>query len=97
MPKTKTRTLKTKPLYSADAVRTYLHEIGRVPLLTHEEEIVLGKQVQAYMALLETQESLMESLDREPTDAEWAEAANLSEDELKRIAASGRASQAQND
>jgi RNA polymerase nonessential primary-like sigma factor len=74
MAKTKTRTLKTKPLYSADAVRTYLHEIGRVPLLTHEEEIVFGKQVQAYMALLETKDTLVESLDREPTGAEWADA-----------------------
>lgn len=83
MPKTKTRTSKTKPLYSADAVRTYLHEIGRVPLLTHEEEIVFGKQVQAYMALLETKESLMESLDREPTRAEWAEAASITEKDLE--------------
>jgi RNA polymerase nonessential primary-like sigma factor len=83
MPKTKTRTTKTKPLYSADAVRTYLHEIGRVPLLTHEEEIVFGKQVQAYMALLETKDTLVESLNREPTIAEWAEAAALPEAELK--------------
>jgi RNA polymerase nonessential primary-like sigma factor len=84
MPKTKTRTLKNKPLYSADAVRTYLHEIGRVPLLTHEEEIVFGKQVMAYMALLEIQESLSKTLDREPTMTEWAEAANIDEDDLKR-------------
>jgi RNA polymerase nonessential primary-like sigma factor len=89
MPKTKTRTLKTKPLYSADAVRTYLHEIGRVPLLTHEEEIIFGKQVQAYMALLEIQEGLIESLGHEPTQAEWAEAANVSEEELKRTLRQG--------
>jgi len=74
--------LKSKPLYSADAVRTYLHEIGRVPLLTHEEEIIFGKQVQAYMALLELQEQLQERLEREPSDSEWAEAANLSEEKL---------------
>ena len=37
---------------SVDMVRTYLREIGRVPLLTHEEEIVYGKQVQELMKLL---------------------------------------------
>jgi RNA polymerase nonessential primary-like sigma factor len=83
MAKTKTRTLKSKPLYSADAVRTYLHEIGRVPLLTHEEEIIFGKQVQAYMALLEQKTSLTASLERDPTAPEWAEAAGLEEDKLK--------------
>ena len=82
MAKTKTRTLKSKPLYSADAVRTYLHEIGRVPLLTHEEEIIFGKQVQAYMALLEKKEALTESLGHEPSGAELAEAAGLDGEKL---------------
>ncbi|MBM5798921.1 MAG: hypothetical protein FJ060_12315, partial [Cyanobacteria bacterium K_Offshore_0m_m2_072] len=26
-------------------VRSYLRDIGRVPLLTHEQEITLGRQV----------------------------------------------------
>ncbi|MGF1516323.1 MAG: RNA polymerase sigma factor, RpoD/SigA family [Nodosilinea sp.] len=82
MAKTKTRTLKSKPLYSADAVRTYLHEIGRVPLLTHEEEIIFGKQVQAYMALLEKKDALTESLGHEPSDAELAEAAGFDAEKL---------------
>jgi RNA polymerase nonessential primary-like sigma factor len=69
----------TKPLFTADMVRTYLHEIGRVPLLTHEQEIIYGKQVQQMMVLLETKQALAGKLDREPTAAEWAEAANLSE------------------
>jgi RNA polymerase nonessential primary-like sigma factor len=86
MPKVNARKTKTKaPSFSADAVRTYLHEIGRVPLLTHEEEIVLGKQVQQMMSLLETKEALAAALDREPTDAEWAEAAEISEADLKRL------------
>ena len=29
-----------------DLVRSYLRDIGRVPLLTHEQEITLGRQVQ---------------------------------------------------
>ena len=36
---------------ATDLVRTYLREIGRVPLLTHEEEIFYGKQVQRSTAL----------------------------------------------
>ncbi len=54
----KTSKRKAKPLYTTDAVRAYLHEIGRVPLLTHEDEIVLGKQVQQLMALLEIKDTL---------------------------------------
>ncbi|MDA0266810.1 MAG: RNA polymerase sigma factor, RpoD/SigA family [Cyanobacteria bacterium] len=77
MPTTKTRKSKAKPLFTADAVRTYLHEIGRVPLLTHEQEIVLGKQVQQMMRLLEIQASLSAPLERPPTKEEWAEAAEL--------------------
>jgi RNA polymerase nonessential primary-like sigma factor len=82
MPKAKTRISKGQPLYTADAVRTYLHEIGRVPLLTHEQEIILGKQVMHMMALLELQEQLAAKLDRAPLEAEWAEAANLTVEEL---------------
>lgn len=82
MAKTKLSTPKDKPMASVDAVRTYLHEIGRVPLLTHEQEIVLGKQVQRLMALLEVKETLTDELDREPTDAEWAQAANTTEQDL---------------
>ena len=53
---------KAKPLYTTDAVRAYLHEIGRVPLLSHEDEIVLGKQVQQLMALLDVKASLLADL-----------------------------------
>jgi RNA polymerase nonessential primary-like sigma factor len=63
-------------------VRTYLHEIGRVPLLTHEQEIIYGKQVQQMMTLYETKETLAETLGDEPTSEEWAKKANLSEAEL---------------
>jgi RNA polymerase nonessential primary-like sigma factor len=85
MPKVNARKSKTKaPSFSADAVRTYLHEIGRVPLLTHEEEIVLGKQVQQMMGLLELRDNLESELEREPTAEEWAEAASLEVDELKK-------------
>ena len=71
-----------KAAASTDLVRTYLKEIGRVPLLTHEEEIILGKQVKKLMQLLTVQSELAEALDREPTATEWAAAAKISESEL---------------
>jgi RNA polymerase nonessential primary-like sigma factor len=83
------KTKANSPMYTADMVRTYLHEIGRVPLLTHEQEIVLGKQVQRMMNALGKQETLSESLERQPTDAELAEALDISEDELKDLMHTG--------
>ena len=38
---------------STDLVRSYLRDIGRVPLLSHEQEITLGRQVQELVALEE--------------------------------------------
>lgn len=84
----------TQPMFTADMVRTYLHEIGRVPLLTHEQEIVYGKQVQQLMSLLETKEKLTAKLDREPSQAEWADALKLTETELgKKLREGKRAKQ----
>ncbi|NEO28482.1 MAG: RNA polymerase sigma factor, RpoD/SigA family [Kamptonema sp. SIO4C4] len=68
---------------SADMVRTYLREIGRVPLLSHEQEIVYGKKVQTMMPLLEARETLQEELQREPSCQEWADHVGLSREALK--------------
>ena len=67
---------------STDLVRTYLREIGRVPLLTHEQEILYGKQVQRLTALQDVKEALWEKLGHEPTLSEWAQASSLSLSEL---------------
>lgn len=74
---------------STDLVRTYLREIGRVPLLTHEQEIVYGKQVQRLTALQEIGEKLAERLGYEPALAEWAGETGLSADELQRAVDEG--------
>lgn len=74
---------------SKDLVRTYLREIGRVPLLTHEQEVIYGKQVQQLAAMNEIREKLAAKLNREPTRAEWAAAANISEEELETIIENG--------
>ena len=89
MPKAKINQDKQKANYSADMVRTYLHEIGRVPLLTHEQEIVLGKQVQRMMTLLTKKEKLEKKLDRELSLKEWAEQVQMSEAELNRAVQQG--------
>ena len=74
---------------SSDLVRTYLKEIGRVPLLTHEEEIVLGKQVQRLTTLELKKASLEETTGRELSLEEWAESENITVSELKRIVREG--------
>ncbi len=80
--------MKTAPT-ATDLVRTYLREIGRVPLLTHEEEIRYGKQVQRSTTLQEVRESLASQLGREPTLEEWAEESKLEIAELNEAIALG--------
>lgn len=82
---------KTKTAnYSADMVRAYLHEIGRVPLLTHEQEIVFGKQVQTMMTLLEKKEAEEKKLERQLNLKEWANLVQMSEAELNRVVKLGQ-------
>jgi RNA polymerase nonessential primary-like sigma factor len=74
-----------------DLVRSYLRDIGRVPLLSHEQEITLGRQVQELMALEELREELtMRSGGEEPNEAQLAEAAGLAPAQLKRRLQGGR-------
>ncbi len=81
--------MNTAKTSDKDAVRTYLKEIGRVPLLTHEEEIILGKKVQRLIRLEETKKILAEQLGREPLIAEWAIATGESETDLQRAVKEG--------
>ena len=72
-----------------DPVRAYLREIGRVPLLTHEEEILYAKQVQRLIFLEKIKESLRAKLGSEPSDRQWSEAAEISEEQLRRELGAG--------
>jgi len=74
---------------ATDTVRTYLREIGRVPLLTHEEEILYAKQVQHSIGYEKIKEALAEKLEREPTELEWAEEAGVSIAELRKTLKAG--------
>lgn len=90
MPTVNTTTETTKTKFTADMVRTYLREIGRVPLLTREQEIIYGKQVQQMMSLLEAKEALEKELHREPTSDEWATKVDIAVGELPETVKRGK-------
>ena len=48
----------SQPKISGDSVRAYLRDIGRIPLLEHDEEILLGRKVQRLMELQEMKKEL---------------------------------------
>ncbi|MCY3537753.1 MAG: hypothetical protein OXH24_08810, partial [Cyanobacteria bacterium MAG IRC3_bin_20] len=74
----------------ADLVRSYLRDIGRVPLLSHEQEITLGRQVQDLMHLEALEAQLKQDTGVATTWEEWAQAAELSPAQLQRRLRSGR-------
>jgi RNA polymerase nonessential primary-like sigma factor len=76
---------------SGDLVRSYLRDIGRVPLLSHEQEITLGRQVQELMRLEETELELeMRAGGVKPTLEVLAASLELPVPVLRRKLASGR-------
>ena len=46
------------PKSTGDSVRAYLRDIGRIPLLQHDEEILLGRNVQRLMEIKSMKEEL---------------------------------------
>jgi len=74
-----------------DLVRSYLRDIGRVPLLSHQQEITLGRQVQELMELEALEAELRDQRGGEAVPAEeLAKAAGLSALQLKRKLQAGR-------
>ena len=74
-------TAQTKVI--TDPVRLYLQSIGRIPLLTHEEEIQLGRCVQETAALKKVASDLSAQLNHEPSLEAWAAATELTVNELE--------------
>jgi RNA polymerase primary sigma factor len=66
-----------KKHYTEDSIRLYLQEIGRIRLLRAEEEIELARKIADLLELERIRDQLEEDLDREPQDAEWAEAVEM--------------------
>ena len=64
---------------SGDSVRSYLRDIGRIPLLEHDEEILLGRQVQRLMEI-----KACEDLLGTPTKEELAASLEITQKELRK-------------
>ncbi|MBD2452040.1 RpoD/SigA family RNA polymerase sigma factor [Nostoc sp. FACHB-152] len=79
-----------KYLVDRDNMYSYLQEIGKVALLTHQQEIVLAQQVQQMMHLLNVKKELALQLKREPLLHEWADYLNLTIDTLQQQLNQGR-------
>ena len=74
----------TQPKISGDSVRAYLRDIGRIPLLEHDEEILLGRKVQKLIELEEQKKEL--SLD----DQGLADAKDVPLKQIKRELRDGK-------
>jgi len=79
-----------KTITDVDLVRSYLRDIGRVPLLSHEQEITLGRQVQDLMVLENIESELESDLGEKPEINVFAEKAGISSLQLKKKLKSGR-------
>ena len=89
-PRADLRAVDSAPI-STDLVRSYLRDIGRVPLLSHEQEITLGRQVQDLVALEELEQELaMRSGGSKPDSEQLAQAAGLTPQQLRKRLRSGQ-------
>ncbi len=86
----KNQTSSTKTVSDIDLVRSYLRDIGRVPLLSHEQEITLGRQVQDLMFLENIGSELESDLGEKPDIKAFAERAGISPLQLKKKLKTGR-------
>ena len=75
---------------TGDSVRAYLREIGRVPLLEHEEEILLGRKVQRLMELEEQRKELERVHDRKVDDKDLCALQGLDWKTIRRELREGR-------
>jgi RNA polymerase nonessential primary-like sigma factor len=64
---------------TGDSVRAYLRDIGRIPLLEHDEEILLGRQVQRMMEI-----RACEDLLHNPSKDELANSLEMTTKELRK-------------
>jgi len=75
--KARRRAQTKKKHYTEDSIRLYLQEIGRIRLLRADEEIELARKIADLLELERIREQLLEELDRDPKDSEWATALDM--------------------
>ena len=80
----------SQPKLSGDSVRAYLRDIGRIPLLEHDEEIMLGRKVQRLMELEKIREELKQELQTEIDDRTLCDNTSNDWKELRRELREGR-------
>ena len=73
-----------------DLVRSYLRDIGRVPLLSHEQEITLGRQVQEYMQVERAELEVIELTGDKPSIEELSNKLNLPTSIIKKRLRAGQ-------
>jgi len=73
-----------------DLVRSYLRDIGRVPLLSHEQEITLGRQVQEYMQVERAELEINELTGDKPSIDELSTKLNLPTSVIKKRLRAGQ-------
>lgn len=80
---------------SSNPLKYFLQDIGKVPLLTPEEEVILGRQVQKGAKLMGMRAHLELIRGRDPTNEEWAYALGVDVKQLeKELSRSSRAKKA---
>lgn len=82
--------MTTTTKVSGDSVRAYLRDIGRIPLLEHDEEILLGRKVQRLMEIEEKRKELENSNDRKIDNTELAASFGYERMELVREIRAGQ-------
>ena len=69
----------SQPRITGDSVRAYLRDIGRIPLLEHDEEILLGRKVQRMMEIKACEELL-----DDPSQDDLARSLDITSKQLRR-------------
>ena len=74
---------------SSSSISWYIKNVGKHALLRADEEVLLGRQVQAMMQVEVVQDDLAKQLGRTPTNEEWANALGMDVNGLRRTLTRG--------